>query len=73
MLKERREIVEGLRDQLHDTEMAVEAALGERLLWWLVNQDQTVVLCRTGERYESQLVVHEAAWVAELRRLSYEE
>ena len=27
MLKERREIVEGLRDQLHETEMAVESAL----------------------------------------------
>ena len=53
---------------------AVEAALGVRLLWWIVSQERTVVIHWAGDqRYESETVVNEPDWVAELRRLSYTE
>lgn len=52
---------------------AVEAALGERLDWWITSADHVVLLRWSGPdkiSYRSTLVQEAPAWVAELRRLS---
>lgn len=52
---------------------AIEAALGQRLMWWITSETHVVELAWTGEdrlSYRATLVQEAPAWVAELRRLS---
>ena len=53
---------------------AIEAALGRRLVWWIANEQETIVLLWQGpgpHQYKSA-AVPEPSWVAELRRRSTE-
>lgn len=52
---------------------AVEAALGRRLLWWIVSEDQAVVLLWIKDHYHSVPLPDEPEWITELRRRSYAE
>ena len=52
---------------------AIEAGLGARLVWWIVNGDNVSVVrwCGPGKlEYENVVLNHEPFWAAELRQLS---
>lgn len=54
------------------TFVAIEAALGRKLIWWIISEDHAV-LC---QKLEGEYVFHASdrkpQWLDELRRLSYQ-
>ncbi len=47
---------------------ALEAALGRRLVWWIVSSTHTVSVEWIGDAYAHRILLDEPRWVAELRR-----
>ena len=55
------------------TFIAVEAALGKELDWYITSSESLVVCRRTtlpGAKYITEVIVDEPAWAADLRKLS---
>lgn len=52
---------------------AVEAALGQRLDWWIVTDASFAVFRRSGTSYSGLFLRSTPDWVYELRRLTYGE